>query len=266
MRTEAAIKSALIDRLFEKNEVCDDAVLISEMVVDRWTRRADVVLANGKLSAFEIKSDFDSLVRLKGQLESYCATFEKVVVVVAPRFAAKVTEMVPPGVGVWVADGEGATGIKEVRRAKIEPLSSEACLALMTVTDLRALLAANGRDGLARAPRQVLEDLARSLTKKDLQVAAREAVKRRFRAHHKRFISKRASRGTLKALSALKRPQRAIVRQEQVEHEVILPEVEVAPNHPLLIKTASGSILRRLQPNHQKSSSSSGLSSSTCNS
>jgi hypothetical protein len=245
IRTEPAIKSALIDRLFAKGEVCPDAVVISEMVVDSWSRRADVVLANGKLSAFEIKSDLDSLTRLPGQLETYRNFFERVVVVITPRFLKRVEEMAPDGVGIWVVEGDGHEGIREKRRARTFELSAEAAINLMTVTDLRRLLAANGVTGVRRATRRELEILARNLTRKDLAAAARDSVKRRFRGHFKRFMTRRGSQGTKSALRALRRVQRTIKRASDEAPQVELPEVVIRADHPMLVNAPAGAILRR---------------------
>lgn len=256
MRTESAIKSALIDRLFTKGEVCADAVIISEMVVDSWARRADVVLANGKLSAFEIKSDFDTLTRLPGQLESYRTFFERVVVVITPRFLEKVGKIVPDGVGIWVVDSDGAEGIREKRRARTFDLTPDAAITLMTVTDLRRLLSANGVQGATRASRRELEELARKLTKKDLAVAARDSVKRRFRTHFKNFLNRRANQGTRYALGALKRVQRTIKRPEPEEQLSLVPTVDIPNDHPLRVETLAGPILKRAVHSSPSSSSS----------
>jgi len=88
---EGDIKAAVIDRLFA-SAALSDAVLINEMVIANWSRRADLVVANGKLHAFEIKSDFDSLRRLQGQVETYLSRFDKVTVVCTPKFAQLVRD------------------------------------------------------------------------------------------------------------------------------------------------------------------------------
>ncbi len=50
---EADIKAALVDTLIESGFVDTNTVIISEFPVASWTRRADIVLANGKLLGFE---------------------------------------------------------------------------------------------------------------------------------------------------------------------------------------------------------------------
>lgn len=73
---EQEVKIALINWLYINGHL-NDATIINEMVVANWARRADLAVANGNLHAFEIKSDFDSLKRLEGQLSTFSSRFEQ---------------------------------------------------------------------------------------------------------------------------------------------------------------------------------------------
>ncbi len=77
---EAQIRQALIERLRRQPQGAS-ASLISELCIDRFERRVDLVQVGARLAAFEIKSDRDRLTRLPGQLDSYCRFFERVTVV-----------------------------------------------------------------------------------------------------------------------------------------------------------------------------------------
>lgn len=119
------------------------AAFVSELFIDAFARRADLVMANGKLSAFEIKSDRDTLDRLDGQLETYLRLFEQVTVVCAERHQAGVEERVPDGVGVWVLAVDGS--LKILRRAKTHKQPShQTWLSFLPVDELRNLLAEHG--------------------------------------------------------------------------------------------------------------------------
>ena len=119
------------------------AAFVSELFIDEFARRADLVMANGKLSAFEIKSEKDSLDRLDGQLETYLRLFEQVTVVCAKRHQAGVEERVPDGVGVWVLAVDGS--LKILRRAKTHKQTShQSWLSFLPVDELRNLLAEHG--------------------------------------------------------------------------------------------------------------------------
>lgn len=242
---EARLKAAVIDRLMGGAHVDDEAVIVSEMVVANWTRRADMVLANGRLWAFEIKSEADNLTRLAGQISVYRAHFEKVVIVAAAKFEEAVMAAAPEGVGVWIA-GQGDQ-LKEKVRPRQSELTASASLSMMAATDLRRLLVANGIGRVRDAPRSKLEELAAQLPRNDLALAARDAVKRRHRGKHQAFLLCRSKVGTLSAMSRLgweRRPSADTVGDLE-EVGSVLPDVSIAPDHPCLIHAPSGPVLRR---------------------
>lgn len=238
---EADLKAAVVDRLFDSGVVDEDAVIISEMVIADWTRRADIVLANGSLVAFEIKSPADSLSRLEGQLASLRQSFEKVILVVAPRFEEKVLQIAGDGVGVWVANRDGE--LKERQRAKKKALSRQAAVNLMTTAELRRLLLCNGVTG-HRLARHELYELALRLPDADLANAARNAVKARHRARHEAFVSDRTKRGTLSAVADLHRKDKK--HRPSIEKDVGAEHfAEPDSEHPLFVNAPAGPVLRR---------------------
>jgi hypothetical protein len=240
---ETRLKAAVIDRLFDAAHVDADSVLISEMAIANWTRRADIVLANGRLWAFELKSEVDSLTRLPGQLEAFSYHFEKLVVVVAARFEVQASKMLPDGVGLWVEDRPGQ--LKERVRPKILPLAKEAAIQLMTASELRRLLSCNGMSGLKSTPRLELEKLAFGLPERDIANAARAAVKQRFRSRHAAFVKKRDGVGTLSAIHVLRRYANKSGQVPEPSLPIDLPAVMLASDHPLLVQAPAGPVLRR---------------------
>lgn len=139
---ELEIKSLLQAKL-AASQHGQGAAFVSELFIDAFARRADLVMANGKLSAFEIKSEKDSLDRLDGQLETYLRLFEQVTVVCAERHQAGVEERVPDGVGVWVLSVDGS--VKVLRRAKTHKQTShQSWLSFLPVDELRDLLTEHG--------------------------------------------------------------------------------------------------------------------------
>lgn len=246
-RAETRMKAAVIDRLLHAGHVDSDSVLISEMTVANWTRRADIVLANGKLWAFEIKSEVDRLSRLPGQLATFATHFEKLVIVVAARFEERTKKLIPDGVGLWVEEAPGQ--LKERIRPKIMQLKTDPALSLMTAVDLRNFLACNGVKQIKDAPRSALEDIARDFPVADLANAARDAVKRRYRCSHQVFIEKQARVGTFDAVRALSRFHRKTVASTDDVPQYELPDVELVDGHPLLVEAPAGRVLKRRRPN-----------------
>lgn len=248
VRPEARLKAAVIDKLYSRSHVDHDSVLISEMVVDNWSRRADVVLANGKLWCFEIKSELDSLVRLPGQIDTFSRSFEKLVIVVAAKFEAAAKPMLTEGVGLWVEETDGS--LKERVRPKVASLTKEAAIKAMTAAELRRLLACNGVTPGGDAQRAQLCRLAALLPASDLANAARDAIKKRHRARHISFQDQRATYGTVAALSALRRPATRSSNggdDEAVSSTVLPAEPTIADNHPAFFMAPAGPVLRRLR-------------------
>lgn len=139
---ELEIRALLQAKLAESHHG-QGAAFVSELFIDSFARRADLVMANGKLSAFEIKSERDTLERLDGQLETYLRLFEQVTVVCAERHQAGVQERIPDGVGVWVLSENGS--FKVLKRAKTHRQTShQSWLSFLPVDELRNLLAEHG--------------------------------------------------------------------------------------------------------------------------
>lgn len=139
----AALGEKQIKRLLTQHiraaEVGARARILSELCVARFARRADVVLVNGQLSAFEIKGERDKLDRLPGQIETYMQHFERVTVVCAPRHTAAVLRIASEAVGVWEAS---ETGFEKVRQAApCAALSLDAWFSYLPVRVLTELVA-----------------------------------------------------------------------------------------------------------------------------
>lgn len=171
------------------------AAFVSELFIDSFARRADLVMANGKLSAFEIKSDRDTLDRLDGQLETYLKLFEQVTVVCAERHQAGVVERTPDGVGIWVLSESGS--FKVLKRAKTyKQVAHHSWLSFLPVDELRNLLATHG--------------LQRSGTRETLTIRATGIARTHVRQYVLDFFkNKREAR--IEKINATKaaRPQRS---------------------------------------------------------
>lgn len=241
-KPEDRLKAAVVDRLFERAHIDANSVITTEMFVANWSRRADVVLANGKLWAFEIKSEVDTLARLPGQLTTFSDHFEKVIVVSAAKYADAIVNQLPAGVGLWIEGPDGR--LSERIRPRCRNLSVNASISLMSVADLRRLLSTEGISIPRSAKRGQLERLALSIPVDKLASAARQAVKARYAQKYKLFLNNRDRLGTLPAL--LTRKPKAIESEAANQASTIqLPEQQIPADHPLLLHTPSGPILKR---------------------
>lgn len=158
--TELDIRNAIIANMSRMSNWAS-STFISEMFIDEFTRRADLVVAsNNKLIAFEIKSERDKLDRLDGQLKSYTRFFEQVTVVCAERHLEGIEANSISDVGIWTIGKDGS--IRKVRKAKnLEQHSMHSWLSFLPVDELRKLLRMHeiklgrNRDGLMAAAEEI---------------------------------------------------------------------------------------------------------------
>ena len=68
---------------------------------------ADVLILNGTSSIYEIKTEYDNLDRLKGQLDSYFLMFDRINVITYPRAIGKIEKVVDKRVGLLSLSEKG---------------------------------------------------------------------------------------------------------------------------------------------------------------
>lgn len=186
--TEVEIRDALLARL-AASAAGKGAAFIPEMFVDGFSRRADLVMANGKLAVFEIKSERDTLDRLPGQLQCYERFFEQVTVVCAEKHRPGVEKLASDKTGIWLVREDGSLSV--VRKAETSSLPSlKHWLSFLPVDELRKLMK---REGLKTTG-----------TRDKLEVAAQSLSERKVRRYVLDFLKRREERiNRLRAQSAL---------------------------------------------------------------
>lgn len=133
---EIQIREQLIKVLAKKHP--HNTEFLAELPIADFSRRIDLVMANGSLSGFEIKSEQDTLSRLDGQLETYTQYFENVTVVCATKHLKKVMCIAPDTVGVWEFDGKKLVVHRKAR--KNQNLDKGIWLSFLNTVGLKALL------------------------------------------------------------------------------------------------------------------------------
>ena len=99
-RDEYVYRSAITQKILLGRHSLRTAAILNEVRVG--PSRADVVVLNGTSTAYEIKSERDSLYRLASQLDNYRQVFATVNVVTSPKHASDVLRCVTEDVGVLV--------------------------------------------------------------------------------------------------------------------------------------------------------------------
>lgn len=116
-RNEYIYKNIIARNILLGRHSLNSSILLSEYRVG--TNKADLVLLNGCSTCYEIKTEYDSLVRLNDQLSSYLKLFDKVNVVCSYQMLEAVLHLAPIEVGVIVLTETNT--LKTIR----EPIETE---------------------------------------------------------------------------------------------------------------------------------------------
>ena len=158
--------------------------VIEEFVLRDSGVRADVVLVNGALSAFEIKSEQDTLARLPKQQTAYAKCFDHVSLVTHPKHLDAARELIPRRWGIVLAEREygGEVVLRSKRRAlpRVRELDARALAELLRKEEVLQLLQHAGVEVTGRTTRRTLIEMAvGSVGKRRLLDGVREALKAR---------------------------------------------------------------------------------------
>ncbi|MFA0426643.1 sce7726 family protein [Vibrio sp. 10N.222.51.C5] len=135
---EPDIKALTLNYLRDRSIIDENSIIMSELTVGDFSRRVDLAIYNqGKLLAFEIKSEADSLNRLSGQVDKYLEYFDKVVVVSDKKFTSMLTNSLPKNVGLWEVNN---SKIKVKQRGQLQrKIDSSKLIDMMDLIDLHKL-------------------------------------------------------------------------------------------------------------------------------
>jgi hypothetical protein len=177
------IRAALWKLLGEEHSDDAETLVLDELGICEGATRADVAVVNGSLSAFEIKSDRDTLARLPRQIEAYQRVFDNVTVIVGGRYVERILGSVPSSWGIMQAAMEGDSVALETMRepspnSAVDPMSlvqllwRDEALSLLEERDLAK--------GLRSKPRRVLwQEIVNHFSPTDVGEAVRGRLKAR---------------------------------------------------------------------------------------
>jgi hypothetical protein len=180
MPPEAIVRARLRDELIASAREPSEAVY--EFWVPRSNERADLVVIGSHMSAFEIKTEHDTLKRLPRQVSVYARLFDQFTVVVADSHVAATMEMLPEWWGVIViVNDDRQLSFRLMRSASSnQRVDPETLVRLLWRDEVRAALSALGCEADSRASRSWMWQCLLSLVDLDrLKEAVRDAVLRR---------------------------------------------------------------------------------------
>lgn len=135
MGLEIDIKSRILNHLLEKQIVRYGDLVINEFTYGNFSRRVDLAfIKNNEIYGIEIKSEFDTLNRLDGQVKEYQKVFDKVIVVVATKHLDHALALLPESVALWEFNKDRFKVVRRGKKVKIRDKSI--FIDLMRVVDL----------------------------------------------------------------------------------------------------------------------------------
>jgi hypothetical protein len=133
--SEASIRAQLLQMLWSARGD-SDTLLLEEVGLLHGAYRADVVALGQALSAYEIKSEADTLARLSHQVRAYNAVFDNVSIVLTASHLAGALEIVPEWWGVILASNRnGETSLMSLRDPEVNPAPDAHALASLLWKD-----------------------------------------------------------------------------------------------------------------------------------
>lgn len=141
-RHEYIYKSAITHKILLGKHSLKTAVLLNEFRV--CNNKADTVIINGTSTVYEIKSERDTLARLKQQISSYRKIFANVNIITGENHINSVLESVPYDVGVMLLNNR--CQISTIRESidSVNNIESEAIFYSIQVQEAKKILKNNG--------------------------------------------------------------------------------------------------------------------------
>jgi hypothetical protein len=177
------VRRALLAEMDRLHPEESDTLVVEELGLCQGIARVDVAVVNGSVHGYEIKSERDTLVRLKSQAEIYSKTLEFVTIVAAPSHIAGIELLVPSWWGIWNAIQIGEeVRLEEQRKAERNPgLAPDALVQLLWREEaLQILLEHKLARGVASKSRQLIWDrLSSSFSIEELGGMVRTCLKQR---------------------------------------------------------------------------------------
>jgi hypothetical protein len=173
-RDEYVYKAALTQNVLLGKHNLRTASMITEFRVGEC--KADVVILNGTGTAYEIKSERDSLTRLERQIAAYSKVFASVNVIASECHLAAITDLIPKDVGVLCLGQRGHITPQREAVERPERTCSAAIFDCLRTEEARRILIAQDVF-IPEVPNTIMNGVLRQLfVKLDATVAHRGMV------------------------------------------------------------------------------------------
>jgi hypothetical protein len=176
MTPEGTVRDALRQTLLNQQRTIVRTV--DEFWLPPSHERADIAVIGRLMTAFEIKSEQDTLRRLPRQADAYGRVFDRCTAVVAQRHREGAMALLPAWWGVTTVSVNGHVIFEEVRKARPNPtVDPEVLVRLLWRAEASAALAALGQPQAKTASRSSRwRALIDAVALKELRTIVRRAL------------------------------------------------------------------------------------------
>lgn len=141
-RDEYIYKAALVEKILLGRHSLQTASMLNEFRVGEC--KADLAILNGTATVYEVKSERDSLVRLRKQVTAYATVFAKVYVIASESHVKAVENTVPRDVGILALNRRYRISTLREATGTPEQTSPAAIFNSLRTQEARLVLALNG--------------------------------------------------------------------------------------------------------------------------
>lgn len=183
--TDKTIRKELNSQLHARYGNDPDSIIINEFDVNYGEARVDVILINGEMHGYEIKSDRDTLRRLENQIQTYNKTFDRVTIVAGEKHINDVLATVPEWWGIKMAsiNASKTLDLVDIREPKVNSnVKAESIVRLLWRAELLELIDRYGAEkGIKQRPIHILWGyVAEHVPLEDLKTYVRKRLKWRY--------------------------------------------------------------------------------------
>ncbi len=178
-RHEYVYKSAIAKKILMGRHNLNTACMLTEFRVGGC--RADAAILNGTSSAYEIKSERDSLDRLPDQLNNYMRVFARVSVVTGDNHIDAIMESIPKPVGIMVLTNRYQLSIIREAEEDRERILPSVVFESLRTHEIRSILMQNDIDAPIvpnTQERSVLRGLFEQLSSRQVHDSMVRAVRK----------------------------------------------------------------------------------------
>ncbi len=172
------IKTRVIKWLLDGNlsfDISQDAIG-AEVLFSANRRRVDLLILSQKFHALEIKGYLDDPRKLKGQLDDYHKTFDKVSVITTPKHLNEINKIIKPYTGLILFDGKSFK-VKRLARQR-KRLDKHSLLMFLNKNQLNSLLKVKNNNNISTDEVRILT--AKKLSTKEIRKIAYSSLKSRY--------------------------------------------------------------------------------------